>query len=697
MTASTTSTQTSIQTPQAASQSARVPVTPGALLATRLPMDPQIAPDGGQIAFTLYAFEADHPKRRGHIWAVATRGEGVNEARPLTTGNGSDYEARWSPDGRWLAFISTREEEGGYHKPQPYIMPASGGQAKRVCALPNGVADLSWAPDGGRLAFTSLEGPEPSRDPIVVGPGRHRRLWTVRLGADGAAASTPEPVTPDGVTIWEYAWSPDGARFAVFASEGPDETDWYRGWVGVVASAGGVVRRVAQPQGQAGALTWAPDSARLAYVSGEWSDRGLVGGDVFVVAVDDTAQGEVAEARNLTPGVGFSPSWLRWLPDGLRMLYAGWDGVTHQVGVLDGEDGALTPLSTDFVIGDYAWPRLNITPDLRHGATTHSTPNQPWEVYLGGFDFGETGNDSAPTGLTWRRLTRLNPILEETVAISPTRRLRYTGADGWEIDALYTPPLITSATGARAAATNEANGANGANGASQPGATKAPPLIVVVHGGPTSAWRDEWSGWATQLLASAGFAVLRPNIRGSMGRGVAFANAVLGDMGGKDFEDLMLGVDYIVAQGLADGDRVGIVGWSYGGFMTAWAVSQTPRFKAAVMGAGISDYHSFHAQTNIRDWDMRFIAADPNEQPEAYRARSAITYARQLTTPTLIIHGEQDVCVPVNQAYAFHYALRERNVPTELVVYPREGHGFTERAHGIDWEQRLVGWFKRYV
>jgi dipeptidyl aminopeptidase/acylaminoacyl peptidase len=182
-----------------------------------------------------------------------------------------------------------------------------------------------------------------------------------------------------------------------------------------------------------------------------------------------------------------------------------------------------------------------------------------------------------------------------------------------------------------------------------------------------------------------------------MGRGVAFANAVVGDMGGKDFEDVMRGVDYAVAQGLADGDRVGIVGWSYGGFMTAWAVSQTPRFKAAVMGAGISDYHSFHAQTNIRDWDMRFIAADPNEQPEAYRARSAISYARQLTTPTLIIHGEQDECVPVNQAYAFHHALRERNVPTELAVYPREGHGFAERAHVVDWEQRLVGWFKRYV
>jgi len=692
MTATNTPPHTATQTPtQTLPQTGRVPVTPGALLAARMPMDIQLAPDGGQVTFALWAFEAEQPRRRGHIWAVATTGDGVNDVRPLTTGNGSDYEARWSPDGRWLAFLSTRDEEGGYHKPQPYLMPAGGGQAKRVCALPNGVADLSWAPDSGRLAFTSLEGAEPSRDPIVVGPGRHRRLWTVRLGEDGAALAAPEPVTPDGVTIWEYAWAPDGARFAVFASLGPDETDWYRGWVGVVASAGGAVSRVAQPQGQAGALTWAPDGAQLAYVSGEWSDRGLVGGDVFIVAVGDGAQSERGEPRNLTPGVGFSPSWLRWLPDGRRMLYTGWDGVTHQVGVLDTRDGALTPLSTDFVNAEHAWPRLSVTDDLHMCATIHSTPSQPTEVYLGVFEFGKGAKDSAPKRLTWRRLTRLNPILEETLATSPTQHLRYIGADGWEIDALYTPPTVAQ-TSATVGSESQANGAKHAKRA-----TQAPPLVVVVHGGPTSAWRDDWSGWATQLLASAGFAVLRPNIRGSMGRGVAFANAVLGDMGGKDYEDLMLGVDYAIAQGLADGDRVGIVGWSYGGFMTAWAVSQTTRFKAAVMGAGVSDYHSFHAQTNIRDWDMRFIAADPSEQPEAYRARSAITFARQLTTPTLIIHGEQDVCVPVNQAYAFHHALRERNVPTELVVYPREGHGFAERAHVRDWEERLVGWFTRYL
>jgi dipeptidyl aminopeptidase/acylaminoacyl peptidase len=178
---------------------------------------------------------------------------------------------------------------------------------------------------------------------------------------------------------------------------------------------------------------------------------------------------------------------------------------------------------------------------------------------------------------------------------------------------------------------------------------------------------------------------------------VAFADAILGDMGGKDLDDVLLGVDHLVASGRVDGTRLGIMGWSYGGFATEWAVTQTTRFKAAVAGAGICDFHSFHAQSNIPDWDRRFLGANLAEQPETYRARSAITFISRVTTPTLIVHGERDDCVPVNQAYAFHRALYERGVPTELAIYPREGHGFTERDHLRDLCERMLRWFERYL
>ncbi|HEX8998113.1 MAG TPA: S9 family peptidase [Ktedonobacterales bacterium] len=638
----------------------RQPITPEMMASLRLAQDPALSPDGKRVTFTLAEWVPGQPRRRTSIWVVSAEDKEGAEPRVMASSEKNDSLARWSPDGEWLAFLSNRDEAGGFDKAQLYVMPAQGGAARRVCAMPNGVSDLAWSPDSQRVAFTSLEGPEPSTDPIVVTPGRHMRLWSVR-----PAGGQPAPVTPDNLTVWDFAWSPDGASFALYYGDGPDETDWYRGQIGIVASGGGAVRQITRLTRQAAALAWSPDSARVAYVSGEWSDHGLVGGDVFVIP----AAG--GEARNLTPDVGFSPSWVQWTPDGQQLLYCGWDGVTGQIGLLDVATGALTPLERGVIVGQGGWPRMTASANGRLFATIKYDPRHPAEVYLGALS--GTGDAPGDFGdISWRRLTRLNPLAEETWARVPAQLLTYEGADGWEIQALYTPPLRHEGPG-------------------------APPMILLVHGGPTSAHQDDFSGWINQALVSAGFAILRPNPRGSIGRGVAFADGVLGDMGGKDFEDLMLGVDTAVARGLADPERLGIAGWSYGGFMTAWAVTQTTRFKAAMMGAGISDYHSFHAQTNIQDWDERFLQATPNEQPEVYRQRSPITHVKRVTTPTLIIHGEKDPCVPVNQAHAFYHALRELGVPVELAVYPREGHGFVERAHIKDWVGRMIRWMTTHL
>jgi dipeptidyl aminopeptidase/acylaminoacyl peptidase len=641
-----------VMPPASGDTASRVPIEPGTMLSIREAHVVTLSPDGQRVAFTLSAFVADQQKEQSRIWMVETSGKG--EAQPLTRGSKDDMYPRWSPDSRQLAYIST--EEGEKEKPQLHVIEVHGGEARRVCTMPNGVSDPEWAPDGSRIAFLSLEGEMPQSDPLVVVPARHRRLWIVRPDF-----AIPEPVTPDNLTVWEYAWSPDGKQIAVYYSTGPDETDWYNGQIGIVPAGGGAVRQISQLEGQASGLAWSPDGRQIAYITGNWSDRGLVGGDLFVQSI------EGGEARNLTPNGKSSLSWCRWFPDGKQLLYAAWSGVTHQIGLLNEQDGSMETLAEDFVIGERFGPRFSATPDLRSIAVTHSTHEHPYDVW-----FGELSEDgSAKNGIEWRRLTRLNPIAEETLAIAPTERFRYESIDGWQIDALLTSPLHHD------------------------GKTP-PPLVVHVHGGPSSAYVDSWGGWA-QVLASAGFAVLEANIRGSQGRGTAFSDAVLGDMGGKDFQDIMRGVDYLIQRGLVDANRIGIMGWSYGGFMTAWAVTQTDRFKAAMMGAGICDFHSFHAQTNIPNWDRRFIGADMLEHPEAYRERSAITYAARVTTPTLIAHGEKDECVPVNQAYAFQRALKERGVPVELVVYPREGHGPKEKSHLRDLEERLVRWCKHYL
>jgi dipeptidyl aminopeptidase/acylaminoacyl peptidase len=636
-------------------QNTHVPVTPGIMETLRLPADAQLSPDGQQVAYVVMEPVADLPKRQGRIWIVETDG---GEPRPLTKGPGNDSCPRWSPDNQHLAFISKMKVEGSNKsKAQLYLMSLKDGEARQVCTMLNGVSDLEWSPDGKQIAFLSRDGEEPKRDPLVIAPNRHQRLWTIQPEYD-----IPEAVTPDGLTVWEYAWSPDSNQLALYYTTGSDDTDWYRGQIGVVPASGGDVRQQTDLTRQASALTWSPDSSRLAFISGEWSDPCQGGGDVFILSLTE----KDAEPLNLTPNIPFSPVWCRWFPDGQRLLYTAWDGVTQQIGILHENEGTITPLVKDFVMSN-SWPRLSTTADVRHFATTHTTQQHPYDVW-----FGEIINGNANLDINLRRLTRLNPIAEETFALSPSERISYPGADGWRIDALFTLPLEHK---------NDT----------------PPPLVVFVHGGPSWAWLDDFGSIWTQTLASAGYAVLRANIRGSWGRGVAFADAVMGDMGGKDLQDLLDGVDYLVERGLVDGNRVAIGGGSYGGFMSAWAITQTNRFKAAIMSAGVSDFHSFHAQSRIFDWDTRFLGGNPLEHPELYREHSAITYAARVQTPTLIIHGEEDHDVPINQSYAFYRALRERKVPVEFVIYPREGHGLAEREHRIDYEERMLRWLERYL
>jgi dipeptidyl aminopeptidase/acylaminoacyl peptidase len=538
-------------------------------------------------------------------------------------------------------------------------MPTASGEARRLGIAAGNVTGLTWSPDGARLGFLAPDSEESQAEPKVNEPERHRRLWTIRPRSD-----TAEPLTPPNVTIWSYAWSPDSQLVAVYYSTGPYESDWYRGQIGLVAASGGGIRQLGKLDGQASALSWSRDSQRIYYVLGAMSDRPLTGGDIYVQPVS----GE--EPRNLTPQIPSSPSWMEELPDGKRLLVVSWSGVSNQLSLLDTASGASRVLTDDFYIGDRAWPKISATPDLRTFVAIHSQDDHGNDLWIG--TLSTPADDDHEAVIGWRRLTRLNPIALETFELARSTRIRFPGAEALEIDGLFTPPR-------------------------QAQHGTLPPMVLSVHGGPSSAHRDVWLDPLTQLLSSAGYAVLRVNPRGSLGRGRAFADAVLGDMGGKDFEDLMKGIDYVIQLGLVDGDRLAITGWSYGGFMTAWAITRTQRFKAAIMGAGICDFHSFHAQTNIANWDLDFIGADWLANPGVYRERSALTHALRVTTPTLILHGEQDVSVPVNQAYAFYRALHERGVPTELAIYPREGHGLREREHNIDLFQRTLRWLERFV
>ena len=225
------------------------------------------------------------------------------------------------------------------------------------------------------------------------------------------------------------------------------------------------------------------------------------------------------------------------------------------------------------------------------------------------------------------------------------------------------------------------------------------PLVVLVHGGPTGCWSWMFAPayGLPQILAAAGYATLLPNVRGSVGRGPEFAEANLGDMGGGDLQDILTGIDSLVRDGIVDDARVAIAGGSYGGFMSSWAVTQTDRFAAAIPFAVVTNWVSFHATTNIGQFDRLFLQADPYDAEGDYTQRSPVYHASKCRTPTLIIHGEDDLCTPLPQAVEFYNALVEAGCETELVVYPREGHGWTEREHLLDSWNRVRDWLTRYV
>jgi dipeptidyl aminopeptidase/acylaminoacyl peptidase len=614
-----------------------VQVTPELLLKLRRPIDLSLSPDGKRLAYVVSPAFRDKGKAfETRLWI---------DDSPATEPGAADALPRFSPTGA-LAFASDRGHAG-----RMSLWIHERGELGRI---PGSVEDIRWSPDGSALLVLAAdlgsdragaqtatkidEAGAEEQDPIVRRPATFwRRLYLV----DAGSGATRE-VQPEGVNVFEFGWS--GGKVAAVCTEDPSESAWYDAWIGLIDIEARSVERVHTPEWQLQCPRISP-GGKIAWIEGFASDRAVVTGTVNVHGV-----GPIAPALDAT--------WIDFA-DEETLWYAGWRGAATTCGRL-GLDGSTDELAGgDVLIGARFQPRVIPHPDGSSAAAVFETPAAPPEVVL-----------LQPSG-ELRTLTSLNDDLAEQVHTGDWRAYSWESFDGRRIDGLLGIP------------------------AEQETATL--PLLVYVHGGPTATWPFGYPGLYMQLALAAGYAVFLPNPRGSSGRGQDFARANLGDMGGGDFKDILAGVDALVADGIVDDARVAITGGSYGGFMSSWAVTQTDRFAAAIPFAVVTDWTSFHFTTNIGQFDALFLQGDPTDPFGPYPKWSPVFHAHKAKTPTLILHGQEDLCTPLPQATEFYNALVEAGCEVELVVYPREGHGWTEREHQIDTWNRMHDWLERHV
>jgi dipeptidyl aminopeptidase/acylaminoacyl peptidase len=638
--------------------------------------DAQICPLGTQVAFVLgdvYQSESKNPKSQ--IWMVSSKGTGL---RRLTAGPRTDVLPRWSPDGTALAFASDRLEDG---QKQIYLLPSDRGEAQRLTdikgSIPTsrGLNSLQWSPDGRYLAFLKEDAQtleekfkaEQKDDAIEFEKNpKYVRLWLIEIATRRIHCASPECVQ-----IWEFGWSPDGQEIVATISQLPYEWAWYSNRLARFPAVGGSAQTLYQGRRQVAGPRWSPDGRQIAFLSSFWSDRGVTAGDIVGIPANG------GTAQILTEGEEASFGWVEWKPDSRSVL-----AVAHERGGMSVSEIVLpskerkTLWRGEVAFAESHWPRFSTTfvtktsdssqsgDGVARIAVVREDGSRPRDVWVMQW--------SADNSASWQQLTSLHPQISE-LEIAASESVYWKGAEGWDMQGILVTP-VGYEKGRRY------------------------PTVTWVHGGPTSAstFRYPSDGYV-QLMAAKGLAVFLPNYRGSVGWGVRRAESNLGDLGGKDFADIMCGIDHCIALGIADPDRLGIGGWSYGGFMAAWAVSQTTRFRAAVMGAGISNWLSFHGNSVLSDWDAMHLNADPYEKDGVYQRFSAINYVKRIQTPTLILHGEKDGDVPPEQSYQFFRALKDNNVETELVIYPREGHGPNEKMHLLDLARRIPAWFESHL
>jgi dipeptidyl aminopeptidase/acylaminoacyl peptidase len=639
-----------------------------------------VSPDGKQLAWIaggrgggeILLAPIDDPKKTQRVTA-ATK----------TDQHCSENDLTWEPDSKALAFFSDCAGSDG--QVDLYLSRVDGTPPKRLTQLKGYVEEAAFSPDGSKVAFLYVEGATRPAGALAAmkspaGVIGEDGVEVQRVAYAEVAASTPAAATmasPANLHAYEFDWAPDSKGFAYVAAAPPGENNW---WVAKLytQSLGGEAKAVLAPAEVAGPLhglqiavpRWSPDGKVIAFIGGLMSDQGSTGGDVWIVPAAGGAP------RDLTAGRPTSPAWVEWHSNEYLFVSELAGGNNQLIRLhLQGDrtgDGAVT----------FGSPIFSIPGSVGDGRMSHSlssTSNKSMFVFQAStFDkapeiYGAKPATVMTSGLEGViQLSHLNDGVEPAwgKAVSLSWKNDNFRVQGW----LLLPKDYDP--------------------------SKKYPLIVEVHGGPAAAVQAAWGGrggLSATAFSALGYFVLEPNPRGSFGQGEEFTKANRKDFGYGDLNDILKGVDAVEAQYPVEPDRVGITGWSYGGFMTMFAVTQTNRFKAAVAGAGISNWQSYYGENSIDQWMIPYFGASVYDDPAVYARESAINFIKNVKTPTLVVVGDRDGECPAPQSYEFWHALRDEHVPTQLVIYPNEGHGFVNPEHRRDVMDRAVEWFAKYL
>ena len=617
-----------------------------------------ISPDGEHVAYVVREplMEGEKSEYLSHIRVAAA--DGGRNVR-FTRGEHSAGSPAFSPDGQWLAFSTARSD-----KNQIWVIPMAGGEARQVTDAKAGVGQFRWSPAGDAFAFV-MRDPETDeeekagkekRDVILVDQNfKFGHVYTAPF--DPAATETAEAtrVTEGDFHVTGFDWSPDGSQL-VFAHQADPRINTGRlsGDIAVVSASGGDVAQLVTGRGIESSPRWSPDGSLIAYASTGNQPEPVGLADLYVV------DPETGDSRMLPETPNRSVSILGWSADSDEVFLNEFLGTTRHVIAVPVGGGAIRQVTEGAgVVGAAAMAATAGTLAL-----TWQTTDEPAEVHVTGMGAFEPVRVSAVTSDAPR------PPMGRTELLS------WEAPDGTPVEGLLTYP-VGHEDGTRV------------------------PLVLNVHGGPSGVFTQSFTGspsiYMIQYFAQEGFAVLRPNPRGSTGYGKEFRYANFMDWGFGDLSDLMAGVDEVIGMGVAHPDSLLLMGWSYGGYMTSFAVTQTDRFRAASMGAGLPNLVSMVTTTDIGDYLVGHLGDEYFNDYETYEKHSAIYQIRNVTTPTQVIHGAQDLRVPFTQGQEFYTSLVRLGVDTEMIVYPRTPHGPTEPKFLMDVSERIVTWFEKYL